>query len=138
MKLQLSEYFSSLQGEGRYAGVPADFIRFMVCNLQCTWCDTKFTWDAKNYNLKDETTLLSSLDLVQWVDKNVNKNAHIILTGGEPLLPIHADSQIDFLKMLRGSLLPWDIKREKIPNPIIEAQTKTKFGERYEAKIEKR
>ena len=41
MKVNISEIFSSIQGEGRYAGHPAVFIRFAGCSVQCDFCDTK-------------------------------------------------------------------------------------------------
>ena len=43
MKLKISETFESIQGEGRYAGVPSLFIRTSGCNLRCWWCDTPYT-----------------------------------------------------------------------------------------------
>ncbi|MDP2338212.1 MAG: 7-carboxy-7-deazaguanine synthase QueE, partial [Bacteroidota bacterium] len=41
----ISEYFQSIQGEGNYTGANSFFIRFQHCNLRCTWCDTKYTWN---------------------------------------------------------------------------------------------
>ncbi len=32
----------TLQGEGSHAGRACVFLRFAVCNLACTWCDTDF------------------------------------------------------------------------------------------------
>lgn len=37
---QIVEIFSSLQGEGIYAGQPMTFIRFQRCNMRCAYCDT--------------------------------------------------------------------------------------------------
>jgi len=39
------EIFYTLQGEGASTGIPAIFIRLSQCNLQCTWCDTPYTWN---------------------------------------------------------------------------------------------
>ena len=47
-KLPLIEMFYSIQGEGRFAGCPAVFIRLRYCNLGCAWCDTRFTWEKGN------------------------------------------------------------------------------------------
>ena len=38
----VNEIFYSLQGEGRWAGRAAIFIRFSGCNLKCPFCDTDF------------------------------------------------------------------------------------------------
>ena len=35
MKLKVSEMFYSLQGEGRYVGVPSVFLRTFGCNFKC-------------------------------------------------------------------------------------------------------
>ena len=43
--MQVNEIFKSIQGEGPNFGKPAIFLRTAQCNLKCTWCDTKYTWD---------------------------------------------------------------------------------------------
>ncbi len=74
----VSEIFTSIQGEGNFAGIRALFIRFQFCNLNCTWCDTKYTW-------------LQSTGKFNWHTveelKNIiieSKVYHVIFTGGEP------------------------------------------------------
>jgi 7-carboxy-7-deazaguanine synthase len=37
---EIVEIFSSLQGEGLYAGERMTFIRFQRCNMNCAYCDT--------------------------------------------------------------------------------------------------
>lgn len=87
--LPVSEVFYSLQGEGRFAGVPAVFIRLKYCNLGCIWCDTRFTWEEGKI---EEGTLFSASDLADRainaiaVSKANSKNVHVVLTGGEPML----------------------------------------------------
>jgi organic radical activating enzyme len=87
--LPLNEMFVSVQGEGRFAGHPALFLRFNYCNLGCKWCDTRFTWDITKIE-KDEL-----LSLEQIVEQSLQKlseanlspeDVHIVLTGGEPML----------------------------------------------------
>ncbi|MGA3297630.1 MAG: 7-carboxy-7-deazaguanine synthase QueE [Candidatus Bathyarchaeia archaeon] len=79
-RLPVTEIFSSIQGEGVYAGLPAIFLRTTYCNLWCEWCDTKYTW--KRGLIQTETL---SLDAVA---KNIlAHNARLlVVTGGEPLL----------------------------------------------------
>lgn len=42
--LSVSEVFASIQGEGPHTGRPSVFLRLGLCNLECAWCDTKYTW----------------------------------------------------------------------------------------------
>ena len=43
--VRISELFHSIQGEGPSAGTPAHFLRLQGCDVGCTWCDSKYTWD---------------------------------------------------------------------------------------------
>ena len=76
MKYKLNEIFYSIQGEGRYTGYPAIFIRFSGCNLNCEFCDTDHSF---LYEL-DEDEILDTLDIY--------KCKRVILTGGEPSLQL--------------------------------------------------
>ncbi|MGH7350744.1 MAG: radical SAM protein, partial [Candidatus Methylomirabilales bacterium] len=44
MTFQVSELFTSIQGEGEVIGMPSHFIRLYRCDLTCSWCDSKYTW----------------------------------------------------------------------------------------------
>lgn len=92
MNLVLNEIFHSIQGEGPNTGHPSIFVRLGGCNLRCTWCDTKYTWDPKvadNFNSTVE-------DVVKEIRKYPCK--HLVITGGEPML------QQDKVKMLLQEL----------------------------------
>lgn len=82
--LKVSEIFASIQGEGPNLGKPAAFLRIALCNLTCEWCDTKYTWDWKNYDYNKEVREMSveqvELELLKFRGK------HLVLTGGEPML----------------------------------------------------
>ena len=94
-ELPISEVFVSIQGEGPTAGRLAVFIRLAGCNLMCggqgtqfdkqlhngaTWrCDTVEVWmKGKNTKIMD---ILNSRAY-----EYVKKGAHVIITGGEPLI----------------------------------------------------
>ena len=42
MRYPVVEKFISINGEGQKAGELAVFIRFRGCNLNCSYCDTKW------------------------------------------------------------------------------------------------
>lgn len=90
--LKISEIFSSIQGEGNFLGVPATFIRFVGCNLKCSFCDTKKTWEGK-----PESTEMSIEELVT---KTISLgNTLVVITGGEPCLQPHLQELIDQLRI---------------------------------------
>ena len=74
----VSEIFTSIQGEGNYAGVRSLLIRFQFCNLNCSWCDTKYTWLQSTGRFKWYST--------EEIKKIIKENNvyHVIFTGGEP------------------------------------------------------
>ena len=75
----VAEKFISINGEGQRAGELAVFLRFAGCNLNCSYCDTKWA------NLPDTKSEYESPDeLVQYVSRSGVRN--VTLTGGEPLL----------------------------------------------------
>jgi 7-carboxy-7-deazaguanine synthase len=89
-ELLVSELFGpTVQGEGMSAGQPVVFVRLGLCNLDCAWCDTPFTWDwtGKNGTVYDKDVELSHRtvdDIVAWVDThNVDR---VVISGGEPLV----------------------------------------------------
>ena len=73
-EFRIVEIFESLQGEGYNTGMPAIFIRFAGCNLNCVWCDTNFRQYAR-FTLEQLLTKVK-----QYTSKN------IIITGGEPTM----------------------------------------------------
>ena len=83
--LVVNEVFGpTLQGEGPSLGKRAAFLRLGGCNLHCSWCDTKYTWDASQYDLRKENTRRSVGDVVAQLV--AMEPAVVVLTGGEPLL----------------------------------------------------
>ena len=76
--LPVSEIFTSIQGEGLRTGVPSTFIRFVGCNLACSWCDTPYTWRE---DVLDPGTPMTPEAIAARVETR-----DVVLTGGEPTL----------------------------------------------------
>jgi len=84
----INEIFYSLQGEGRFAGKAAIFIRFSGCNLKCPFCDTDF----KHYEKMTARAILAKC--LEW-----NQCNFVVLTGGEPTLQVTEE----FVEMLHSN-----------------------------------
>lgn len=78
------EIFHSIQGEGPTVGTPCVFLRLATCNLSCSWCDTRYTWDWSYYDADQEVLLLSAKEIEIRVDEF--NCQHLVITGGEPML----------------------------------------------------
>lgn len=76
---RVAEIFSSINGEGPRVGQLALFIRMQGCNLNCSYCDTK--WANGDDCLFHWTPEEEILDVI----RNMQIQ-NITLTGGEPLL----------------------------------------------------
>ena len=93
VKLDIREVFSSIQGEGIFVGERQIFIRFLRCNLRCSYCDTKKVSifipplkDKNRTNIKDSISQL--IELIETLEYACGPHHAVSLTGGEPLLYI--------------------------------------------------
>ena len=77
-KLPLMESFYSIQGEGFHSGKAAYFIRLAGCDIGCSWCDVKDSWDENAHPLVEIKKIIHSA--------NESKSRIAIITGGEPLM----------------------------------------------------
>ncbi|MEM4167764.1 MAG: 7-carboxy-7-deazaguanine synthase QueE [Candidatus Caldarchaeum sp.] len=82
-EIYVTELYTSFQGEGPYVGRQAIFLRLAGCNLSCSWCDSRFSWDKK-YPAFVEPTIFSTASLTEKLRRFQQKLC--VVTGGEPLL----------------------------------------------------
>lgn len=125
-KLAVSEFFYSLQGEGRTMGIPAIFLRLTGCNLMCggygvekdgvlrdgaTWvCDTIAVW-MHGTTLEFEDLISKLNDATNFIQR-LKSGVHLVITGGEPLL--QQNRIVHFLEYLEDN---YQLK------PILEIET---------------
>lgn len=76
--LPLVEEFFSIQGEGYHTGKAAYFIRIGGCDVGCSWCDSKFSWNPAIHPLTSTSKLIENV-AVSGADS-------VVVTGGEPLM----------------------------------------------------
>jgi len=120
-KIKIAELFYSIQGEGRYMGVPSVFLRTFGCNFKCagfgmprgelsneaeeiaevahlynkyeelplvsTGCDSYASWHPSFKELSPMLTSDAIADrIIEILPGNKWDQAHLVITGGEPLL----------------------------------------------------
>lgn len=78
------QVFFTLQGEGQSIGKPAVFLRLHFCNLRCSWCDTKYTWDKNSREFWQEGENWNFQKTFQEIAQYPAKR--LVITGGEPML----------------------------------------------------
>ena len=108
LRLSNDMVFFSFQGEGITTGLPAVFLRLHGCNLQCRWCDSKYSWNHDSDFQDIDIKTIANQILKTWEDNCFNKIASksLIITGGEPLL------QKNKLDSLLNYLEEWNIEIE--------------------------
>jgi len=75
--MQITEIYSSIQGESSFAGLACIFVRLTGCNLRCVWCDSEYTFTGgEKMALAEVLAAVQSLAPVKLVE----------ITGGEPML----------------------------------------------------
>lgn len=77
--MRVNEIFYSLQGEGRFTGTPAVFLRLSGCNLKCSFCDTSH----------EDGVEMEPDEIIEEILRYPSR--HIVITGGEPSLQLDRD-----------------------------------------------
>lgn len=91
--MRIAEIYGAPQGEGELTGTPSVFVRTTGCNLRCWFCDTPFTsWQPEGEHVPLD-------ELVARIAAFATE--HVVITGGEPLLPGEIVELTRRLKALR-------------------------------------
>lgn len=122
LKVSGDGVFFSIQGEGKSLGLPSVFLRLHFCNLACSWCDTKYTWDKNSAEFWQEAQ--------DWtIEQAIIEITHfpvrrLIITGGEPLL------QQKKIANLIQQIPDWDVEIETAGTivPLPELRERVQFN----------
>ncbi len=86
--IRINDLFWTFQGEGRFSGHRALFVRLPFCNYDCPWCDTEFNsfkkWDLESFQ--------------KFITQENCRFA--VITGGEPLASKELSKVLKVLKDL--------------------------------------
>ncbi|MBS1570151.1 MAG: 7-carboxy-7-deazaguanine synthase QueE, partial [Bacteroidetes bacterium] len=77
-RLPVMESFLTLQGEGAFTGQAAWFIRLAGCDVGCSWCDVKDSWDAAKHPVRTVAEIVA--------EAAAQPARMAVVTGGEPLM----------------------------------------------------
>ncbi|NNC94123.1 MAG: 7-carboxy-7-deazaguanine synthase QueE [Chitinophagales bacterium] len=72
------EKFYSIQGEGFHQGKAAYFIRTAGCDVGCSWCDVKESWEVEKEQFIKIDEIIEELRSLPC--------SFSVITGGEPLI----------------------------------------------------
>src|SRR5438045_4116988 len=90
----VTEIYSTVQGEGPYAGERHVFLRLAGCPLRCDYCDTPGSLSAQGHARRGASDVAA--DIIAMAKRDAI--ATVSVTGGEPL------AQAPFLQSLFPAL----------------------------------
>lgn len=98
--LLVNEIFGpTYQGEGPATGKLCAFVRLAICPLNCSWCDTAYTWaytptlaarhqSKKQYNMDEEVHEMKVQDVADRAREVLKGGRIVVISGGEPLAQV--------------------------------------------------
>ena len=123
MQIEVSDLFTSIQGEGRHSYRPSVFVRLRRCNLACVWCDTKYTWDKTDKGFDDFFTEPSAgLAKLIRIEKENGVSVQLQLEIAEALGPragLLSATEVSNLVFTGGEPLIWKPYIEQVLNDLL-------------------
>lgn len=108
--MKISEIFFSIQGEGVEIGIPTVFVRLFACDLRCSWCDTMYAVEGRDF--KD----MSLEEVMGEIRKFDCKN--VCITGGEPLIQMKETELLGKSLLDEGYGIVLETSGHKMPPPV--------------------
>lgn len=97
--MKVVEIFNSIEGEGIRAGYPCTFIRLFGCNLNCSYCDSRYACEEEKESsdkfISYTPSVMSIPEIMEQVDRF--NCMRVTVTGGEPLIHPGIDKLIQAL-----------------------------------------
>lgn len=108
--MKINEIFFSVQGEGLEIGLPTIFIRFFACDLRCSWCDTMYAVEGRDFREMNTAEILSQIRKYSC--------KRVCITGGEPLIQKKDAEELGVLLLSEGYELVLETSGHKMPPGI--------------------
>lgn len=108
--MKVSEIFFSIQGEGIHIGLPTVFLRLFACDLRCSWCDTMYAVEGRDFR---------EMETAEVLEKILGFDCRrVCVTGGEPLIQAEAVREIAAFLLERDFEIVLETSGHKKPPAI--------------------
>lgn len=89
-------------------------VRLAGCNLSCSWCDSKYTWDWNQHDRAAETISVATSEIIRRVKDTGVRN--IVITGGEPML--QQSGLLDVITPLSAEGFTFEVETNGTISPV--------------------
>ena len=108
--MNISEIFYSIQGEGVEIGLPTVFVRLFACDLRCSWCDTMYAVEGRDFKKMTVGEVRAGIE--EFGCKRV------CITGGEPLIRKDEAGELAEELIKDGYGIVLETSGHKMPPPV--------------------
>ncbi|MEW6144840.1 MAG: radical SAM protein [Thermodesulfobacteriota bacterium] len=108
--MNVSEIFYSIQGEGVEIGLPTVFVRLFACDLRCSWCDTMYAVEGRDFRKMTVGEVLTEI--------HGHGCKRVCITGGEPLIQKDEAGELAENLINEGYKIVLETSGHKMPPPV--------------------
>lgn len=108
--MKISEIFFSIQGEGMEIGLPTVFVRLFACDLRCTWCDSMYAVEGRDFEDMPIDKIKSEIEKFSC--------KRVCITGGEPLIQRKDVEALAVDLVKAGYMIVLETSGHKDPPPV--------------------
>jgi len=119
--MKVNEIFTSIEGEGKRAGLPCTFIRLFGCNLKCSYCDSRYACEGTDYTVMSVDNILDTCKMFGVPRVTVTGGEPLIHAGINALLKALVDAGYEVNVETNGTMFPKIVPLEPVayrPNPL--------------------